>query len=281
MIVRGIFLLCQSSLFETILGEEYLDQAIGALEYNPALARKQSYRDFLQHTAVFKEIVPIPDRTAVEQIHRVYRIQYLKDVVLPDILDDQLISTLSSYILFLHVEIIEKLKDDRAFMGDLFRTLRETDADADTTKDRVRLWKEGEGGGLLTRQPTLPTHITLLQATFLRDFVKLAQNLPMQARPSFYMSLYDHGITDLLPAYLVSWSRPGRREREGEGEGLVLAATRFVWPPDPLISLASGTTRRTWPFWAPTLSCRSSASTSGCFARPSSKRSKRLSGEFG
>jgi hypothetical protein len=55
--------------------------------------------------AVFREVVPIRDPAVHAKIHQAYRIAYLKDVILPRVLDDGTFATLSSLILFNNVEV--------------------------------------------------------------------------------------------------------------------------------------------------------------------------------
>lgn len=56
---------------------------IGCLEYDPDLQTAQQHRQFLSTAVVFKEVVPITSQDVLSKIHQTYRIQYLKDVILP------------------------------------------------------------------------------------------------------------------------------------------------------------------------------------------------------
>lgn len=56
---------------------------IGCLEYDPDLQTPQQHRQFLSTAVVFKEVVPITSQDVLSKIHQTYRIQYLKDVILP------------------------------------------------------------------------------------------------------------------------------------------------------------------------------------------------------
>jgi protein phosphatase-4 regulatory subunit 3 len=57
-------------------------------------------------------------------VHQTYRIQYLKDVVLPRVLDDGTYATLSSMALFNSVEVIVALASDPTFLPQLFLKLK-------------------------------------------------------------------------------------------------------------------------------------------------------------
>lgn len=56
---------------------------VGALEYDPELSTPQRHRAFLSECVTFKEVVPIRDPVVLNKIHQTYRIQYIKDVILP------------------------------------------------------------------------------------------------------------------------------------------------------------------------------------------------------
>ena len=70
---------------------------------------------------VFKEVVPIQDATIRAKIHQTYRIGYLKDVILPRVLDDATFGTLTSIMLFNNVEVVLALQADPTFLKELLR----------------------------------------------------------------------------------------------------------------------------------------------------------------
>jgi hypothetical protein len=56
----------------------------------------------------FKEVVPINNPELLAKIHQTYRVQYIQDVVLPtpSVIEENILSTLSSFIFFNKVEIV-------------------------------------------------------------------------------------------------------------------------------------------------------------------------------
>ena len=82
-IVKGAIMLNDAALLEELLREEHVMGVLGALEYDPDLKTPQRHREYLAHNVTFKEVVPITDPALLSKIHQTYRIQYLKDVVLP------------------------------------------------------------------------------------------------------------------------------------------------------------------------------------------------------
>lgn len=78
---------------------------IGALEYDPEIPTQQQHRAYLRDTVIFKEVVPIKKPALRAKIHQTYRMGYVKDVILPRVLDDATFSTLSSIMLFNNVDV--------------------------------------------------------------------------------------------------------------------------------------------------------------------------------
>lgn len=67
------------------------------------------HREFLRDRAVFKEVVPIEDVGLRAKIHQTYRMGYVKDVILPRVLDDGTMATLSTLMLFNNVDVSTSL----------------------------------------------------------------------------------------------------------------------------------------------------------------------------
>uniref|UniRef100_A0A8C4PZ31 SMEK homolog 1, suppressor of mek1 (Dictyostelium) n=1 Tax=Eptatretus burgeri TaxID=7764 RepID=A0A8C4PZ31_EPTBU len=124
-IVRGLFLLNKTPLFEVMFSEDYIMDVVGCLEYDPTLSHPRRHREFLTKIAKFKEVIPIRDPELRQKIHQTYRVQYIQDVVLPtpSIFEENMLSTLSSFIFFNKVEIVGMLQEDEKFLTELFAQL--------------------------------------------------------------------------------------------------------------------------------------------------------------
>lgn len=81
---------------------------------------KLEHRKYLQSSVVFKEVVPIRNADILKKIHQTFRIQYLKDVILPRLLDDMTFATINSIIYFNNVEIVDHLYKDTTFLIELY-----------------------------------------------------------------------------------------------------------------------------------------------------------------
>lgn len=111
-IIKGIFLLNRTALFEVMFSEECIMDVIGCLEYDPSLSQSRKHREFLTKTAKFKEVIPISDPELKQKIHQTYRVQYIQDMVLPtpSVFEENMLSTLHSFIFFNKVEIVGMLQ---------------------------------------------------------------------------------------------------------------------------------------------------------------------------
>ena len=101
-IVKSLFLLNRSALFDMMLHEERIMDVVGCLEYDPAIPAPQKHRDYLLRQVNFKEVLPITNPDLLKKIHQTFRLQYIQDVVLPtpSVFEENLLSTLSSIIFF-------------------------------------------------------------------------------------------------------------------------------------------------------------------------------------
>lgn len=93
--------------------------------------------------AHFKEVVPLADPALKSKINQTYRIGYLKDVILAKVLDDATFSTISSLLLFNHVEVLVGLNTDPNFFNELLRRLREAETGSPQWKDLVAFLQVG------------------------------------------------------------------------------------------------------------------------------------------
>ncbi|KAA6418854.1 MAG: hypothetical protein FRX49_11211 [Trebouxia sp. A1-2] len=91
---------------------------------------------------ILKGVVPITNAEVKKRIHQTYRMGYIKDVILPRVLDDQTFAALQSVMLFNNVEILTKLQHDPSFFPDLFKKLRTTAPKAEGWNDLVKFLQE-------------------------------------------------------------------------------------------------------------------------------------------
>ncbi|XP_062406363.1 serine/threonine-protein phosphatase 4 regulatory subunit 3 isoform X2 [Sardina pilchardus] len=176
-VVKGIFLLNRTALFEVMFSEECIMDVIGCLEFDPALPQPRRHREFLTGTARFKEVIPISDPELRQKIHQTFRVQYIQDMVLPtpSVFEENMLSTLHSFIFFNKVEIVGMLQDDEKFLTELFAQLTDEATDDDKRHELVN---------------------------FLKEFCAFSQTLQPQNRDAFFKTLSNMGILPALEVIL-------------------------------------------------------------------------------
>ncbi|KAL8169039.1 UNVERIFIED_CONTAM: Serine/threonine-protein phosphatase 4 regulatory subunit 3A [Gekko kuhli] len=176
-IIKGIFLLNRTALFEVMFSEECIMDVIGCLEYDPSLSLSRKHREFLTKTAKFKEVIPISDPELKQKIHQTYRVQYIQDMVLPtpSVFEENMLSTLHSFIFFNKVEIVGMLQEDEKFLTELFAQLTDEATDEDKRQELVN---------------------------FLKEFCAFSQTLQPQNRDAFFKTLSNMGILPALEVIL-------------------------------------------------------------------------------
>ncbi|VAH60747.1 unnamed protein product [Triticum turgidum subsp. durum] len=179
-LVRGIILLNSPSIFDKIFSDEFILDIIGALEYDPEVAKVQKHRIFLKDHVVFKEAIPIKNISVVSRIHQTYRIGYLKDVILPRILDDATLASLNTMIHTNNAAVISLLKDDACFIQDLFSRMRSPNISMESKRELV---------------------------LFLHEFCTLSKSLPLVQQLRLFRDLSGEGVFEIVSDVLQSQDR--------------------------------------------------------------------------
>ncbi|EGG24967.1 EVH1 domain-containing protein [Cavenderia fasciculata] len=161
-IFKNIILMNETSLFETILSDEFILRVMGPLEYDPDISEQNriKHRDFLNNHVVFKEVVKFTEQqqnSILPIIHQTFRVQYLKDVVLPRVLDDLTFATLNSIIYFNNSEIITLFLNDPSLLHQVITKIEISEPSSKEKIDSLLFFQElcGIAKGL---QPTSKIH---------------------------------------------------------------------------------------------------------------------------
>lgn len=177
-VFKNIFLLNKNALFEVMFGDDTIFDVVGCLEYDPSLPTPKRHRHYLKTMSKFKEVIPISNPELLAKIHQTYRVQYIQDVVLPtpSVFEDNMLSTLSSFIFFNKVEIVTLIQEDDKFLTELFTQLTDENTPDPKRRDLV---------------------------LFLKEYCNFSQNLQPQGKENFYRTLSTLGI---LPALEITLS---------------------------------------------------------------------------
>eukprot|EP01102_Stenamoeba_stenopodia_P001516 TRINITY_DN1130_c0_g4_i1.p1 TRINITY_DN1130_c0_g4~~TRINITY_DN1130_c0_g4_i1.p1 ORF type:complete len:770 (+),score=129.95 TRINITY_DN1130_c0_g4_i1:601-2910(+) len=171
-IFKALVLFNDHRIFDVLFSDEYILEVFGAFEYDPEIGNQRiKHRDFLTKKAKFKEVIPFNNDDLVRKIHQTFRIQYLKDVVLPRTLDDATFASLNSLIFYNQLEIITTLRNDKEFFQDLFAKLKSAEINSAQRKDLV---------------------------LFLVELCTLAKNLVPPNRSQFYSTMISKGLYEVL-----------------------------------------------------------------------------------
>ncbi|SPO05985.1 related to pleiotropic drug resistance control protein PDR6 [Cephalotrichum gorgonifer] len=171
-IVKMVILLNDPALIEHMVTDDCINGVVGALEYDPDFPRhKANHRQWLNGEGRFREVVPFEDDHIRQKIHQTYRLQYLKDVVLARILDDPTFSVLNSLIFFNQVDIVQHVRDNSAFLSDLFGIFKSPSNDHKHKKDAV---------------------------LFIQQCCAIAKNLQIPARQTLYNNFIAHGLLQVI-----------------------------------------------------------------------------------
>ncbi|KAF2972275.1 hypothetical protein GQX73_g1243 [Xylaria multiplex] len=170
-IMKVIILLNDTVIIENAVSDPCVIGVVGALEYDPDFpSHKANHRQWLQGEGRFREVVRIEDQDILKKIHQTYRLQYLKDVVLARILDDNTFSVLNSLIFFNQVDIVTHVQANSPFLGELFNIFKSS------------------------YDPTRKKEAVL----FIQQCCAIAKNLQPPARQTLYNNFIAHGLLQVI-----------------------------------------------------------------------------------
>lgn len=124
-------------------------------------------------------MIPFGNTELINKIHQTYRVQYIQDVVLPtpSVFEDNMLSTLSSFIFFNKVEIVSLIQEDERFLRTLFAQITSDQTESSKRRDLV---------------------------LFLKEFCTFSQTLQPQNRDNFFKALSSLGVLQALEIILAA-----------------------------------------------------------------------------
>lgn len=190
-ITKNLFLLSSQRLTERYLSSDVYEDVLGMLEYDCGLPsdKHTPHRQVLKSRVKFNEVLDFEDQAILERIHLNYRLQYLKDIVLPRLLDDGSLLSLQQMI---HANI-------SIILAHLHKT----------AALQERLLQQVQAGDLQS-------------LLFLQDVCRLARQIAPQERHMLYEGLVQKQLYPILAPFLAEDGE--RRQRHVSVELLVLSA---------------------------------------------------------
>ncbi|KAG0298431.1 Platinum sensitivity protein [Linnemannia gamsii] len=209
-IMLGIIMLNDIAIIQHILKDEIILNCVAMLQYDSELGEsKEEYREFLSRRSKFKQIVPINDPEVEQKIHQVFRLQYLRDTVLAQYMDESLSSILGSLIFFHNIDIVNYIHGDRAFLRDLFGILEDESETIDRKRDVILFTQQFCSIAKATQLPTrVGLYRTLSQTGLFHVFeAALGDALPKirMAGTEVFLSAMEHD-PNLIRSYIVRQS---------------------------------------------------------------------------
>ncbi|KAF9907190.1 Platinum sensitivity protein [Linnemannia zychae] len=209
-IMLGIIMLNDIAIIQHILKDEIILNCVAMLQYDPELGEhKEEYREVLSKRSKYKQIVPINDPEVEQKIHQVFRLQYLRDTVLAQYMDESLSSILGSLIFFHNIDIVNYIHGDRAFLRDLFGILENESETIDRKRDVVLFTQQFCSIAKATQLPTrVGLYRTLSQTGLFQVFeTALGDSLPKirMAGTEVFLAAMEHD-PNLIRSYIVRQS---------------------------------------------------------------------------
>merc|ERR1719446_89830 len=171
LIAKGIFVLSNQRLTERYLRQDMYEDVMGMLEYDEGLPREKRlpHRQVLQVKVRFNDVLSMENQEVIERIHLNYRLQYLKDIILPRLLDDASFVSLTQMIHANLATILDHLQSNVTLIQRLFQQIRGKD---------------------------------LQSLAFLQDVCRLAKILPPGERAALYDKFLAEKLFEVLLPFL-------------------------------------------------------------------------------
>lgn len=177
-LVKTLILYNQRDVLEKMTEDENIMGIVGILEYDTEFPdSKANHRKCLEsNSPSIKEVIPIQNEELKNILKKCFRLQFLKDVVLVQFLDDHNISFILDIILDLQTCIIDFIKED-PFLDTLFSLYDEKPSE-EIDDDLVEKRKDG--------------------LRLIHQCVQMSKNLDATDKENFYKTLVGKNLFKVL-----------------------------------------------------------------------------------
>jgi len=182
-IAKGVFLLSNQKLTERYLKQDVYEDVLGMLEYDSGLPvdKRIPHRQVLKVKVQFNHVVSFEDQETLDRIHLNYRLQYLKDIVLPRLLDDASFVSLTQMIHANISVILDHLQRSPTLLERLLLQVQQGD---------------------------------LQSLLFLQDACRLSKHVPQQERQALYEKLVERKLFEVLVPFFGDGGQEAPSELE-------------------------------------------------------------------
>lgn len=161
---------------------------------------KAAYRAHLSDPSLFVEVVPISDDSIKSKIHQIYRLQYIKDVILPRVLDDNAFQIVNSIIYFHQVDIVQYLSKRDEFWKEIFEGTfpdQKVNGAVDSKEQ-----KEPTANGAEHAEDHEAKQQDAI--AFLQSFAQMVKQLQISMRTQHFRALSERGMLRVLEYALLN-----------------------------------------------------------------------------
>jgi hypothetical protein len=116
---KAILLLNDANLIELILSEDIVIHLAGAMEYDPALACRANYREYLGTKVKFRQVGREQPEELKQAATNMYRLRFIKDFILRPAIDETGVTAIISMINFLSAELCNHVFNDEEYLESL------------------------------------------------------------------------------------------------------------------------------------------------------------------
>eukprot|EP00397_Hematodinium_sp_SG-2012_P005974 GEMP01006000.1.p1 GENE.GEMP01006000.1~~GEMP01006000.1.p1 ORF type:complete len:751 (+),score=120.15 GEMP01006000.1:47-2299(+) len=128
-IVKGMFLVARTPLTERLMRKDCFHDFVGMLEFDDGIPPEKRYphRKLLSVDIKYRAVITFTDEHILDKIHLNYRMMYLRDHILPRMIDDSVFMMLLQRIYANTSEILRYLEGNPSLLDQLFSQVKDGD----------------------------------------------------------------------------------------------------------------------------------------------------------
>lgn len=134
-ILKKLFSLNSRELLDQ-LSDIYFFDVLYILDHEPD--NKSNHTDFIKEHVKFVEVISFNDEAFEKKVHQTFRLTYLKDVVFPRVLEDQILGTMGTMIFMNSVQLVTHFFTSK-LTENLFLKMRSPDLPSSVLSDCLKL----------------------------------------------------------------------------------------------------------------------------------------------
>lgn len=188
------------------------------MEYDPALKEKADFREYLSGQAKFREVIPIEDLHLKNNIENLFRLKYLRDIMLRPSIDESGASALNSMIQFVTNEICTQIFENTLYLSKILALAvpsldssslsfcnpptKTSSASTVTSQEVASKYNQIDSSDDALKVSTEESPRSEDALRFLRELFSLSRNLTAEKRVQLISSMMKHLRTQFFEVVL-------------------------------------------------------------------------------